>query len=54
VTQLSVPVIAAAGAAAFLGEHPSLRLVGAGLAMLMGVGLVVAPASRRQAAPPRR
>jgi drug/metabolite transporter (DMT)-like permease len=39
--QLSVPVIAALGGVAFLGEHLSLRLVVAGVAILGGIALVV-------------
>ena len=40
--QLSVPVITAAGAAAFLGETPGLRLVLSSVAVLGGIGLVIA------------
>ena len=40
--QLSVPVITAIGATLFLGEQVSLRLVGASLAVLGGIGLVIA------------
>lgn len=40
--QLSVPVIAAAGGIAFLGESLSLRLVLASIAILGGIGLVLA------------
>ena len=49
--QLTVPVLAAAGAAVFLGERVTLRLVGAGAAILAGVALSVA---RPRPAPPRR
>lgn len=41
VVQLAVPVLAAAGGVALLGEHPSLRLVGAGAAILGGVALAL-------------
>ena len=47
--QLAVPVLAAVGAWAFLGERLPARTVGAGLAILLGVGLSVAP--RRPSAP---
>ena len=40
--QLSVPVIAAAGGAAFLGEALTLRLVLASVAILGGIALVIA------------
>jgi len=39
--QLSVPVIAAAGGVAFLGEPITLRLVGASIAILGGVAVVI-------------
>ena len=39
--QLAVPVLAAAGAVLFLGEPPTARLTGAGLAILAGVALAV-------------
>ncbi|MDE2384233.1 MAG: DMT family transporter [Alphaproteobacteria bacterium] len=39
--QLSVPVIAAAGAILLLGEQPSWRLAGASLAILLGIWLVI-------------
>jgi drug/metabolite transporter (DMT)-like permease len=42
VVQLSVPVLAAAGGVAFLGERVTLRLVLAGVFILGGVGLAVA------------
>jgi drug/metabolite transporter (DMT)-like permease len=48
VLQLSVPVIAAAGGIAFLGEPISLRLIGASLLTLGGVSLVLLD-KRRQA-----
>jgi drug/metabolite transporter (DMT)-like permease len=41
--QLAVPVLAAAGAAALLGERLPARVLGAGLAILAGVALSVAP-----------
>jgi drug/metabolite transporter (DMT)-like permease len=41
--QLAVPVLAAAGAAVFLGERVTARLVLAGVAILAGVALSVAP-----------
>lgn len=47
VAQLSVPVIAAAGAVLTLGETVSTRLVGAGIAVLSGVGLVLSARIRR-------
>jgi drug/metabolite transporter (DMT)-like permease len=50
--QLAVPVLAAAGAALFLGERVTARLVGAGLAILAGVALSVAPRRPPQAPPP--
>jgi drug/metabolite transporter (DMT)-like permease len=46
--QLAVPVLAAAGAAVLLGEHVTLRLAGAGLAIVAGVALaVIRPARAR-------
>jgi drug/metabolite transporter (DMT)-like permease len=47
VAQLSVPVIAAAGAVLALGETVSARLVLAGIAVLSGVGLVLSARRRR-------
>lgn len=47
VAQLSVPVIAAMGAALTLGETLSVRLVLSGVAVLAGVGLVLGARSRR-------
>jgi drug/metabolite transporter (DMT)-like permease len=47
VAQLSVPVIAAAGAVLTLGETVSTRLVLAGIAVLSGVGLVLSARVRR-------
>lgn len=47
VAQLSVPVIAAAGAVLALGESLSTRLVVAGIAVLSGVGIVLSARSRR-------
>jgi drug/metabolite transporter (DMT)-like permease len=49
VAQLCVPVIAAAGAVAFLNERLSARLVLSGLAVLMGVALVISARVRRRA-----
>ena len=47
VAQLSVPVIAAAGAALALGETLTPRLVVSGIAVLAGVGLVLGARARR-------
>ena len=47
VAQLSVPVIAAAGAVLTLGETVSARLVFAGIFVLSGVGLVLSARRRR-------
>jgi drug/metabolite transporter (DMT)-like permease len=47
VAQLSVPVIAAAGAVLTLGETLSARLMIAGVAVLAGVGIVLSARSRR-------
>jgi drug/metabolite transporter (DMT)-like permease len=47
VAQLSVPVIAALGAVALLGESLGVRLVGSGVAVLAGVGLVLTARARR-------
>ena len=52
VSQLSVPVIAALGGIALLGEAPTLRLALASIAILGGIALVVVP-RRAQLAPPR-
>jgi drug/metabolite transporter (DMT)-like permease len=52
VSQLSVPVIAALGGIALLGEPPTLRLALASIAILGGIALVVVP-RRAQLAPPR-
>src|SRR6185312_14672921 len=52
VSQLSVPVIAALGGIALLGEAPTLRLALASVAILGGIALVVVP-RRAQLAPPR-
>jgi drug/metabolite transporter (DMT)-like permease len=46
VLQLLVPVLAAAGGVAFLGETPSLRLLGAGIAVLLGVALALRAGKR--------
>ncbi|HET9799499.1 MAG TPA: DMT family transporter [Gemmatimonadaceae bacterium] len=47
VAQLGVPVIAALGAVALLGETLGLRLVVSGAAVLAGVGLVLSARARR-------
>jgi drug/metabolite transporter (DMT)-like permease len=47
VAQLSVPVIAALGAVAVLGEAVSSRLVFAGVLVLSGVGLVLSARARK-------
>ena len=39
IVQLAVPVVAASGGVAFLGERPSLRLLAAGVAILGGIAL---------------
>jgi drug/metabolite transporter (DMT)-like permease len=39
--QLSVPVLAAIGGVIFLGEHLTLRVIGASLAILGGIALVI-------------
>jgi drug/metabolite transporter (DMT)-like permease len=44
--QLAVPVLAAAGGVALLGEHVTLRLVLASIAILGGVGLAVSARER--------
>ncbi len=49
VAQLSVPVIAAAGAAAILDERLGAPLVASGSAVLSGVGLVLSARSRSRA-----
>ncbi len=46
-SQLAVPVIAAAGGLILLGEVPDLRLVGASLLVLGGVALGIVPLRRR-------
>jgi drug/metabolite transporter (DMT)-like permease len=46
ILQLSVPVIAAAGAVAFLGESVSSRLAIAGAAVIGGVALVLSDRAR--------
>jgi len=51
VVQLLVPVLAGLGGAALLGEKPSLRLLGAGFAILGGV--VLAILGRRRSSPIR-
>jgi len=43
VAQVCTPILAALGAMAFLGEPVSARLVAAGIAVLSGVALVMAP-----------
>jgi len=52
--QLAVPVLAAAGAVAWLGERITPRLVFASLAILGGVAIAVAGRSRIAAAAPER
>ena len=49
VAQLSVPVIAAMGAAAFLQERLTVRLVVCGIAVLGGVGIVLNARSAKRA-----
>jgi len=44
--QLTVPVIAALGGVAFLGEHVTLRLLGAGALVLGGIAVVIFSRSR--------
>jgi len=44
--QLTVPVIAALGGVAFLGEHITLRLLGAGALVLGGIAMVIFSRSR--------
>jgi drug/metabolite transporter (DMT)-like permease len=44
--QLTVPVIAALGGVAFLGEHVTLRLLGAGTLVLGGIAVVIFSRSR--------
>jgi drug/metabolite transporter (DMT)-like permease len=46
VLQLAVPVIAAAGGVAFLGERVTLRLAAAGVVVLGGIGLAVLAGAR--------
>jgi drug/metabolite transporter (DMT)-like permease len=48
--QLSVPIIAAMGGIALLGESLTLRLVGASIAVLGGIALVILPKRRTAAA----
>src|SRR6185436_17019589 len=48
VAQLSVPVIAALGAVTLLHEKLSVRLVISGIAVLGGVGIVLAARARRR------
>jgi drug/metabolite transporter (DMT)-like permease len=48
VLQLLVPVIAAAAAVAWLGEHLSVRLVGASIAILGGVALTIGDRAARR------
>jgi drug/metabolite transporter (DMT)-like permease len=45
--QLSVPVITAAGGILLLGEPVTLRLIGASIAVLGGIALVIRPRCRR-------
>ena len=44
--QLTVPVIAALGGVVFLGEHPTLRLVGAAVLILGGIALSIVAHTR--------
>jgi drug/metabolite transporter (DMT)-like permease len=53
VLQLLVPVLAAGGAVALLGEHVSMRLVLASAAILGGVGLTILARSAPRATAPR-
>ena len=46
--QLSVPVIAALGGVLLLSEPVSLRLVGASVVVLGGVGMALSARKRRQ------
>jgi drug/metabolite transporter (DMT)-like permease len=48
VAQVCTPILAALGATALLGEHVSPRLVAAGIAVLCGVALVMAPRAMRR------
>jgi drug/metabolite transporter (DMT)-like permease len=48
--QLSVPAIAAAGGVAWLGEAPTARLVGASVAVLGGIAVVVLARARVRSA----
>jgi len=48
VAQLSVPVIAAIGAAALLGESLGTRIVVCGAAVLGGVGIVLSARARHR------
>jgi drug/metabolite transporter (DMT)-like permease len=41
IVQLTVPILAAIGGVALLGEHLSIRLVAAGIAILGGVGIAI-------------
>ena len=47
--QLTVPVIAAMGGVAFLGERPTLRLVGAAVLILGGIALSIVAHTRSTA-----
>lgn len=51
--QLTVPVLAAAGGVLFLGESITMRLVGAAVLILGGVGLAVASRARSARPAPR-
>jgi drug/metabolite transporter (DMT)-like permease len=48
------PVVSVLGAAAFLGEHVTLAMLGGGLLILAGVAVATASRSRRAAGPPSR
>jgi drug/metabolite transporter (DMT)-like permease len=52
IVQLAVPVLAAAGGVAFLGEHVTLRLSLASLLVLGGIGLVLFAGPRDLASHP--
>jgi drug/metabolite transporter (DMT)-like permease len=47
IVQLSVPVLAATGGVLLLGEHVTMRLLGAGTALLCGVLLALAARWRK-------
>lgn len=49
--QLAVPVLAAAGGAAMLGERPTARLLASGALVLGGIALALVARRRRQMRP---